>query len=97
MSCGPLKVDRRFGGTCCLHLQGRIISQARHHREAGNLLLSCLAYSSTLKRYVPPNHPLTFNGPHDVISHKTAVRTSDPIFDSECSVRKVQENQDGLG
>jgi hypothetical protein len=28
--CSPLKVHRRFGGTCHLHLQGQIISQARY-------------------------------------------------------------------
>jgi hypothetical protein len=27
--CSPVIVNRRFGGTCCLHLQGRRISQAR--------------------------------------------------------------------
>jgi hypothetical protein len=26
---GPLKVNRRFEGTCCLHIHGRRISQAR--------------------------------------------------------------------
>jgi hypothetical protein len=31
--CSPLKVNRRFGGTCCLHLQGRIINRARNQRE----------------------------------------------------------------
>jgi hypothetical protein len=30
MSCSPLKVNRRFGGTCRLHLQGRRISRARN-------------------------------------------------------------------
>jgi hypothetical protein len=30
--CSPLKVNRRFGGTYRLHLQGRI-SQARYQRE----------------------------------------------------------------
>jgi hypothetical protein len=30
----PLKVDRRFGGTCRLQLNGRRISQARHQRKA---------------------------------------------------------------
>jgi hypothetical protein len=29
-SCSPLKVNRRFGGACCLHLQGRRISEARN-------------------------------------------------------------------
>jgi hypothetical protein len=32
--CSPLKVNRRFGWTCHLHLQGRRISQARNQREA---------------------------------------------------------------
>jgi hypothetical protein len=32
--CSPLKVNRRFGGTCRLHLQGRIISQARNQQES---------------------------------------------------------------
>jgi hypothetical protein len=30
----PMKVNRRFGGTCRLHLNGRRISQARNKREA---------------------------------------------------------------
>jgi hypothetical protein len=32
--CSPLKVNRRLGGTCCLHFQGRRISRARNEREA---------------------------------------------------------------
>jgi hypothetical protein len=32
-SCSPLKVNRRFGRTHRLHLQGRKISQARKKRE----------------------------------------------------------------
>jgi hypothetical protein len=32
--CNPLKVNRRFGGTCRLHLQGRRISQARNQSES---------------------------------------------------------------
>jgi hypothetical protein len=31
--CSPLKVNRRFGGTCRLHFQGRRISQARNQHE----------------------------------------------------------------
>jgi hypothetical protein len=34
--CIPLKVNQRYGGTCGFHLQGRRISQARNHREAGS-------------------------------------------------------------
>jgi hypothetical protein len=32
--CGPLKVNRRLGGTCRLHHQGRRISQAIKQSEA---------------------------------------------------------------
>jgi hypothetical protein len=35
-SCSPLKVNRRFGKSCRLHLQGRRIRQARNQREAGS-------------------------------------------------------------
>jgi hypothetical protein len=34
--CRPAKVDRRFGGTYCLHLQGQKVSHARNHHEAGS-------------------------------------------------------------
>jgi hypothetical protein len=34
--CSPLKVNRRFGGTCHLHLQCQRISQANKQREAGS-------------------------------------------------------------
>jgi hypothetical protein len=48
-----LNVNQRFGGTYCLHLQGQRISWARSQHEsrwqAEALLVSCLAYSSTLK------------------------------------------------
>jgi hypothetical protein len=35
MSCSPLKVTPRFGGTCRLHLQIRRMSQTTNEREAG--------------------------------------------------------------
>jgi hypothetical protein len=51
--CSPLKVNRRCGGTSRLHLQGPKINQARNQRETclppEFTLVSCLAYSSTLK------------------------------------------------
>jgi hypothetical protein len=47
--CSPLKVNRRFGGTCRLHLQGPRINHARNQHEAGSKQVSCLTYSSTLK------------------------------------------------
>jgi hypothetical protein len=48
--CSSLEVDRRFGGTCRLHLQGRRISHARNQHEAGSK--EVLAYFSTLKMEV---------------------------------------------
>jgi hypothetical protein len=29
-----VKVNQRFGGTYCLHLQGQRVSQARNHKQA---------------------------------------------------------------
>jgi hypothetical protein len=37
MSCSPLKVNRRFRGTCCLHLQSQRICQERNQNEEGSL------------------------------------------------------------
>jgi hypothetical protein len=45
--CSPFKVNRHFGGTCCLHLHGRRKSQARNQREA-----------STTQRYIPEDRTL---------------------------------------
>jgi hypothetical protein len=47
----PLKVNRRFGGTYRLHLQGRRISRSRKQQSLPPALklVSCSAYSSTLK------------------------------------------------
>jgi hypothetical protein len=50
MPCSPLKVNQRFRGAYHLHLQGRRISRARNQWQA--LLVSCVAYSSTLKMEV---------------------------------------------
>jgi hypothetical protein len=51
--CSPLKFNRHFGRTCRLHLQSRKIGQARSQLEPDSkqsfMLVSCLAYSSTLK------------------------------------------------
>jgi hypothetical protein len=55
----PLKVNRRLGGTCRLHLQGRRINQARNKREAD---------SKQSLRHLPTKRRFTFNGLHGVIS-----------------------------
>jgi hypothetical protein len=36
MPCNPLKVNRHLGGTCCLHHQGRRLTQARNQRDASS-------------------------------------------------------------
>jgi hypothetical protein len=35
MLCSLMKVNRHFGGTCCCHLQGQRVGQARNHHEPG--------------------------------------------------------------
>jgi hypothetical protein len=35
MPCSTLKVNRRFGGKCRLHLQGRKISGERNQQQMG--------------------------------------------------------------
>jgi hypothetical protein len=71
--CSPLKVNRCFGGTCSLHLQGRrIISERNQHESRWQA--------------ETPKRQLTFNGLHGIISQKTelfiitAVRTSNPAY-----------------
>jgi hypothetical protein len=55
--CNPLKVNRRFGGTCLLHLFGRQISQARNQNEAGGSACTCLRnvfdFQQTARHYIP--------------------------------------------
>jgi hypothetical protein len=76
--CSPLKVIRCFGRTCCLHLQGRKISQVRNQL----FLLSTRFHAGVLLGYI--KRQLTFTGLHCGISQKiehfiaTAVRTSNP-------------------
>jgi hypothetical protein len=48
--CSPLKFSRHFGGTYRLHLQGRRICQASLPSDF--TLISCSAYSSTLKMFI---------------------------------------------
>jgi hypothetical protein len=56
MPCIPLKINRRFGETCRLHLQGRRKASGKQSQAGLWLclppafkLISCLANSSTLK------------------------------------------------
>jgi hypothetical protein len=86
----PLKVNRRFGGTYRLHLQGRKISRGKNQPISACHLLSrwCLARlilrPLRWRQYVLPKRRLIFNGLYGVIPQKiilfitTAVRTWNP-------------------
>jgi hypothetical protein len=56
----PLKVNRRFGETYRLHLQGRRISRARNQREI-RWQAELIFRPWKWKRYIPPKRRLTFN------------------------------------
>jgi hypothetical protein len=87
----PLKINRRFRGTRCLHLRGQKISQTRNQHEADIYLLPVprwfLAWLILLPRrwkQAPSKRRCNFNGLHDVTSQKIlitiAVRTSHPTI-----------------
>jgi hypothetical protein len=65
--CSPLNVNRRFGGTYRLHLQGRRISWARNQQSSACHLLSYWFLTRLIlrpwrwRRYIPPKRRLTFN------------------------------------
>jgi hypothetical protein len=65
-----MKVNRRFGVTCLLHLQGRRINQARNQHGSGRKQ-SCWR----CRRHVPPKRRFTFNGLHCVMPHMTELFT----------------------
>jgi hypothetical protein len=63
--CSSLKLSRRFGGTYCLHLQGRRIYQTREQCEAGSNQPCLLPDSRWFN--VPPKRRLTLNALHGLI------------------------------
>jgi hypothetical protein len=66
MQRSPLKVNRRFGGTCRLHRHGRRISQARNQRESrwqAKMGVICSSETSvdfqrTTRRYIAKDRTL---------------------------------------
>jgi hypothetical protein len=70
----PLKVNRRFGGTCWFLLQGWRIIQARNLRQASSKQSHCWFFAWIIlwpwrrRRHVSPKRQLTFNGLRGVIS-----------------------------
>jgi hypothetical protein len=61
--CNPLKFNRRFGGTCHLHLQSQRIHQARHQHKTGSI-------ERTWRRHVLQTLRLSFKTLHGVIAQK---------------------------
>jgi hypothetical protein len=55
----PLKINRRFGGTCLLHLHGRTINQARNQHEVGSTFQRKLAPPFSRSKIKPRNQPET--------------------------------------
>jgi hypothetical protein len=78
-----LKVNRRFGGTRCIHLQGWRTNKERNQHETASraimLVFFSLFFYSTLKE-----RQLTVNGLYGVTSKETelvkTLRTSDPAL-----------------
>jgi hypothetical protein len=74
--CSPLSVNRRFGGTNRLHLEGQKITSARNQRAsrwqvlARWFLAQLIFWPWRWKRYVPPKFRLILNWLHGVISQK---------------------------
>jgi hypothetical protein len=88
--CSLLSCNRRFGGTCRLHLQGRRNNLFKN-QQAFCLPPACLLVLAELflwpwswRRYVPPKRRLQLNRLHGGISQKMilfitiAVKTSNP-------------------
>jgi hypothetical protein len=65
MPCRPLKVNRRFGGTCRLHLSGRTVRQSKKLA----LSLPAVDLQRTTRSYIPQDRTIT-----------TTVKTSNPTF-----------------
>jgi hypothetical protein len=76
--CTLFKVNRRFGGTCLLHLHCARRNQRRNLQERNKLLLPApcgflallIFRPLRLRRHVPPKRRLSFNGLHGVMSKK---------------------------
>jgi hypothetical protein len=65
--CSPSKVNRSFGGTCRLHLQGRKINQRESRWQAWNIFLRNVVESQPkFRRDMSPPSP----GPRSIPSKK---------------------------
>jgi hypothetical protein len=83
--CSPLKVNQRFRGASCIHLQCQRLRQARNQGEEGRIAGFLLGLFSDLAdggdMFLQKNQ-FIFNGLHSIVSQKldffiaTAVRAS---------------------
>jgi hypothetical protein len=69
--CSPGDVNQHFGGTCCLHLQGQSVGQARNQQEGKCFPAKCWWTSTTL---------YGITSQKAVLFIVTTVRTSNPTF-----------------
>jgi hypothetical protein len=68
--CSPLKVDRRFRGTCPLHRQCWRVSQREISVKQATIFASLTLQPWRWRWQFTPKRRLTFNGLHGVISQK---------------------------
>jgi hypothetical protein len=82
----PLKVKRHLGGPYRLHVQGWRVSQVKP--AARFMLVSCMAYSSTLKTkaIIPPKCHLTFNKLQGLVSQETELIIITPAMTSDTTI-----------
>jgi hypothetical protein len=71
--CSPLKINRRFGGTC-LHHESQRISHTRNYQSLSSasswFLTWFILRPWRWRRHVPQKRGLIVNGLHGVISQK---------------------------
>jgi hypothetical protein len=89
VKCSSLKVNRRFGGTCRLHLQRRRISQGEKqlYLPTWSVLISYLVYFFTLKIewHFPPWRVCAFNGIHAVICQQIKLFINSAMRTAHCT------------
>jgi hypothetical protein len=74
-----LRVNRRFGGICRLHIQGRKTRQTRNQRESGSKHNKILLVATTLKAGFRPS-PTRFGPTFPVVNHTNCETALPHIF-----------------
>jgi hypothetical protein len=71
--CSPLKVNRRFGGICRRHLQGRSMSQARNRHGTGACRLIFNGLHGVISRSIHIPHCENFKS-YEMIRFRTIIK-----------------------